>query len=93
MKVIVEGFIIAKQDEWMEEPEFIFREYDSSKYSSDPQVMVKPHTIEFEIPDGFDIRPGLVESLEQEKQKLMAAVQSRITEINAKIQSLLAIEA
>lgn len=94
MKVTVEGFIIATQEVWQQEPEFIFREFDTSKYSNDEtRVMVRPHTIEFEVPDGFDMRPGVVENLEREKQRITAEFQARVTALNAQIQSLLAIEA
>lgn len=95
MKVIVEGYIIARQDRWMKEPEFMFREYDASAYPSEHEakVLVGRHTVEFDVPDAFDMRPGIVANLEKEKEKLKAAFQARITEINAQIQSLLAIEA
>jgi len=95
MKVIVNGYIIASQEAWMEEPEFQFREYDSSAYAGSGEVraMVRPHTIEFEVPDDFDMRPGILANLEAEKKKITAAFQARITELDAQIQSLLAIEA
>lgn len=95
MKVKVEGFIIATQEAWQREPEFIFREYDTSKYaiSGEAKVMVKPHAIEFDVPEDFDMRPGLVENLQREKEKITAEFQARVTALNAQIQSLLAIEA
>lgn len=95
MKVVVNGFIIATQDKWQKKPEFVFREYDSSQYSSDTElrVLVAKHTIEFEVPDDFDMRPGIVKGLEREKQRITAEFQARVTEINGRIQSLLAIEA
>jgi hypothetical protein len=95
MKVTINGFIIAKQDKWTPAPEFVFREYDSSKYQCEGEclVMVKPHTVEFDVPDDFDMRPGMVENLEREKEKITAQFQARVTQINAQIQSLLAIEA
>lgn len=56
-------------------------------------TFVKTCEVEFEIEDDLDPRASLVESLEREKTRVAADYQKRITEINAQIQSLLAIEA
>lgn len=50
------------------------------------------HSFEVEVPDGFDPRSGIVANLEREKAEVTAKFQARITEINGRIQSLLAIE-
>ena len=91
MKVTINGFILASQEPWQQEPEFIFREYDASKYGSQDKVLVKEHTIESDVPDNFDMRPGLVANLEAKKAALQAEFTARITEINGQIQSLLAL--
>lgn len=44
------------------------------------------------MPDGFDPRSGIVANLEREKAEVTAKFQALITEINGRIQSLLAIE-
>jgi hypothetical protein len=92
MKVNVSGFILASQEVWQEKPEFIFREYDASKYGSQDKVLVKEHAIEFDVPDNFDMRPGLVSNLEAKKKALQAEFTARINEITRQINDLLAIE-
>jgi hypothetical protein len=39
------------------------------------------------------MRPGIAKGLEREKQRITAEFQARVTEIDGRIQSLLAIEA
>jgi hypothetical protein len=89
MKVSVSGFILASQEAWQQEPEFIFREYDASKYGSQDKVLVKEHTIEFDVPDNFDMRPGLVANLEAKKKALQAEFTARINEITRQINEII----
>lgn len=56
-------------------------------------TFVKTHAITFYIDDGYDPRADMVAALEAQKQKAAAEYQKRVTELNAQIQSLLAIEA
>lgn len=100
MQVKIKGFIYAqKGTEWdsvrreiADCLKFDFTTYQKSKEYSPLAVLVREHEIEVDVPDDFDIRDGLVANLEAEKQAVMAAYQKRVTEINAQIQSLLAIE-
>jgi hypothetical protein len=92
MQITLKGFIFAAQEIWQTEPEYSFATYERDLYSKE-LVRVCPHEFTVEIPDNFDIRPGLVSALEREKQQLQAEFAKRITELNAQIQSLLAIEA
>lgn len=55
-------------------------------------VLAAPHTIEAEIPDDFDPRPGMVEALRKERQEAERAFAARVMEIDRRINSLLAIE-
>lgn len=71
---------------------FMLFPYDMSDVGTD-YVYVGEQEVAVDIPDGFDIRSGLLENLEAEKKKAAAEYQKRVTEINAQIQSLLAIEA
>ncbi|MCG5259778.1 hypothetical protein EM868_09150 [Cupriavidus gilardii] len=50
------------------------------------------HKIVAELPAGFDPRAAEVAGLEREREKVRAEMTMRITEINERIQSLLAIE-
>jgi hypothetical protein len=90
MKVTIKGAIYATQWKWEKKPSsYDFYCFDAS---DEHTVKVMDHEFTVEIPDDFDTRPALVAQLEQEKQKLSAEFQARVTEINAQIQSLLAIE-
>jgi hypothetical protein len=91
-KITLTGFIFASQEAWNEKPEYSFATYERDLYSKD-LVRVCPHEFTVEIPDGFDLRPGLVANLEREKKQLMAEFQARVTAIDNQIQKYLAIEA
>jgi hypothetical protein len=56
-------------------------------------VPVQPHTFTVDIPDDFDPRPAMVTALEAKREKLHADFAAAVTEINAQINSLLALEA
>lgn len=90
--ITLKGFIFASQKEWQAEPEYSFATYERDLYLKE-LVRVCPHEFTVDIPEDFDVRPGLVANLERQKQKLMADFQARVTEINGQIRSLLAIEA
>lgn len=98
MKVKIHGFIIAEHSGEFEPETSRYEERTRFKawpcdVSGEGKVLVCEHDFEVEVPDGFDIRAGLVANLEEEKRKAAAEYQKRVTEINAQIQSLLAIEA
>ncbi|PFH29098.1 hypothetical protein [Burkholderia sp. JKS000303] len=90
MKVQIKGFIFAERlhnTSLM----FSFAQYDVTKYD-EKVVMVAPHEFEVEVPDDLDLRVGIVANLERKKKELQAEFNARVTDINAQIQSLLAIE-
>jgi hypothetical protein len=90
MQVTIKGAVVFGKFDWDHgKPSFKFFDYDPS---GKDHVKVADHTVTVEVPDDFDPRSLMVQSLEREKQNLTAAFQARITEINGKIQSLLAIE-
>lgn len=91
MKVEIKGFILFGRHEWetYSAPYYRFYNYDETEGF----VKVQEHSFEVEVPDEFDPRPQMVENLEREKRKIEAEFQARVTQINAQIQSLLAIEA
>lgn len=101
MKVTIHVFIVAEQasrwnlEKQQYEKEIVYKAWpcDISKNAESDSVLATEIDIEVEVPDGFDIRSGLVENLEREKQRIGAEYQKRVTELNAQIQSLLAIEA
>lgn len=55
-------------------------------------IKVKPHTLTVEVPADFDPRPGLVQGLEAKRRQLQAEFTKRVTEIEAEISKLQALE-
>jgi hypothetical protein len=66
--------------------------FDMSQSGSD-RVNIGVQELTIEVPEGFDIRNGLVGNLEREKKRLMGEFQARVTAIDNQIQKYLAIEA
>lgn len=99
MKVTINGFVhaIQRQDYCPETGRYVpalaweVYPFDMSQ-SGGNRVLLGEQEFTIEVPDEFDIRLGLVENLEREKKRAGAEYQKRVTELNAQIQSLLAIE-
>lgn len=91
MKVTIRGAVVFGKYDWDHgsKPSFKFFDYQPTGAE---HVKVADHTITVDVPDEFDPRPLIVQSLEREKEKLTAAFQARVTEINSQIQNVLAIE-
>ncbi|WP_186251690.1 hypothetical protein [Burkholderia gladioli] len=90
MKVTINGFIFARpaRDGSLN---FEFSEYDVTKYDNQA-AKVREHSIDVDVPDDFDPRPGIVENLEREKTQILAEANLKVTDINRLIQTLLAID-
>ncbi|MFY4712201.1 hypothetical protein [Burkholderia glumae] len=90
MKVTINGFIFARpaHDGSLN---FEFSNYDVTKYDNQA-AKVREHSIDFDVPDDFDPRPGIVENLEREKTNIRAEAEVRVTDIDRMIQTLLAID-
>lgn len=94
MRIEIKGYIFAKKHSYRDEVEYQFFDWDlTNSESFHDRVKVCEHTLVAEIPDNFDLRPGLVANLERQREQVQAEFSKRVTEINAQIQSLLAIEA
>lgn len=99
MKATIKGFISARKSRdydvdnrrFVERLEFDFTTYDRSQHDSSA-VTIRQQEFEIDVPDDLDLRDGLVANLERDKRKLNAEFQARVTQLNAQIQSLLAIE-
>ena len=55
-------------------------------------IAVGEATLTFDLPEGFDPLAGAVETLKEQKQKLMAEFQARINQIDQQISQYTAIE-
>ena len=58
----------------------------------DDWIRVGSASVTVELADDKEIKAGLIESLKESKKKIQAEAEKNITEIDAQIQSLLAIE-
>lgn len=94
MKIEIKGFIVygcyEHEARCGDKPYFSFKDYEPNGESF---VTVRTETLLLEVPDDFDPRPEMVERLKAEKERLKSEFQMRVTQIDAQIQSLLAIEA
>jgi hypothetical protein len=59
---------------------------------SDQRTYICKQEIEIEVPDNYDPRAQKIEALQAQKLKIMADYQKTVTEINARISKLQAIE-
>ena len=90
MKVTVAGFIVAKQYDWDEKPSFSWSAYDPTEWDKECAI-VGPHTIEFDVPEDFDIRSARIATLTRQKEALQAKVAAEVAKIDDQIQKLLAL--
>ena len=99
MKTIT-GTVPAYMNKWSSIDELMEREPDSaigSIYTGNTcdlstWIRIGSACVTVEIADEKEIKAGLVESLKEAKKKIQADAEKNITEIDAQIQSLLAIE-
>lgn len=88
MKVEIQGAIYRRESRYSG-PCFMFFAFEAT----DPEtVKVMDYTLEVEIPDDFDPRPGMLANLREQKRAVEAECQAKVTVIENKIQNLLAIE-
>lgn len=99
MKATIKAHVHAKQvqryssdtQKFHEGIEWEVYPFDMSQSGSD-RVNVGVQEMEIDVPEGFDIRVGLVGNLEREKKRLMGEFQARVTAIDSQIQKYLAID-
>ena len=89
-KKTLEGFVVARQYDWEEEPTFSWMPCDPTEWDKD-SVVVNQLSIEIDIPDTFDIRPFRVASLEKQKQEIQRKFAAEVAKIDEQIKKCLAI--
>lgn len=86
-------FKFASVDELMNEnPQKAITLIAIGGVGSEDWVWIGSAIVTVEIADDDEIKAGLIESLKDAKKKIQASAEKSITEIDSKIQSLLAIE-
>jgi hypothetical protein len=71
------------------EPYYMFFTFDACDAET---VKVMGYTLEVEIPDDFDPRPGMLANLREQKRAVEAEYAVKVNVIENKIRNLLAIE-
>jgi hypothetical protein len=95
-RITIKGFIAYHTASyWRDDERFCFTPFDPRKstHEHEDRVVVQEHAIEVDVPADFDPRPQQVAMLVAEKQRINAAFAARITELDAQINKLLALEA
>lgn len=90
-KHTIDGFITWRRAARMAHPEVGFLTYDPGAVDGD-FVIVRPHSIEVEVPDDFDPRSAQVAALRAKRMKAAATFIAYAAEIDASIAKLLAIK-
>jgi hypothetical protein len=78
--------------QWSWETAGEFQVFSCKLEDSEHRTYVGPQEIEIDVPDDYDPRAQKIAALEKHKQKVMADYQKTVTEINARISKLQAIE-
>lgn len=89
MQITVDGFIVASQYRWERKPHFTWFPFEPTV--DHDSVTVKPHSITFEVPDDFDMRPHRIQALVKRKVELREKLAVDVEKIDQEIQSLSAI--
>ena len=90
MKVSIPGFIHLATYGSSPDDNYGFTRVDIG--DGGDYVTICKHTLEFEVPEGMDLRSLKLKSLQDEKIKLMAAFQNRVTQIERQISELTCLE-
>ena len=90
-KHTISGYLYHVQYRW--EQQFAVK-FSSSDTMGDGNswTMIGPYTFEVEVDDSFDPRPSKIQTLREKKQDIQAEHVKQITEIDQRINELLALE-
>ena len=90
MKIKTTVYIFHSQYSWENKAEYLvfYAKIEDNEY----RTFVCEQEIEIEVPDNYDPRAQKIEALQAHKLKIMADYQKTVTEINARISKLQAIE-
>lgn len=101
MKHKIQGFVIWEKKEYSPAPRIWFSETDVTKHNKKYEggysvygncVTVGPCEIEVEVPDDFDPRAPMIETLRAQKQNVIATMTAKVALIDHEIGKLLALE-
>lgn len=89
-KKTIDGFIVARQYDWDEQPTFSWMPYDPTEWDKDT-VVVAAHSVDIDVPDNFDIRPFKILTLERRKTEIQRKFAEEVASIDDQIKKLLAL--
>jgi hypothetical protein len=90
MKIKTTVYIHYTQFSWEEKGNYEVFSFKAE--NTEQRTFVCEQEIEIEVPDNYDPRAQKIEALQAHKLKIMADYQKTVTEINARISKLQAIE-
>jgi len=90
MKITLTMHLHYTKYHWDDEGNFEL--YPCQFDDNEDRSYVGERQVEIEVPDNYDPRAQKIAALEKKKQQVMADFQNTITEINAKISNLQALE-
>jgi hypothetical protein len=90
MKIKTTVYIFHSQYSWEQKAEYLV--FYAKIEDNENRTYVCEQEIEIEVPDNYDPRAQKIEALQAHKLKIMADYQKTVTEINARISKLQAIE-
>jgi hypothetical protein len=90
MKIKTTVYIFHSQYSWENKAEYLV--FYAKIEDNENRTFVCEQEIEIEVPDNYDPRAQKIEALQAHKLKIMADYQKTVTEINARISKLQAIE-
>jgi hypothetical protein len=90
MKIKTTVYIFHSQYSWENKAEYLV--FYAKIDDNENRTFVCEQEIEIEVPDNYDPRAQKIEALQAHKLKIMADYQKTVTEINARISKLQAIE-
>ena len=90
----ITGFVYRVQYDFQARDEFQVCWHNSAQMgeNSPDWVLVGPHDFEVELPDDFDPRPAKLAALREQELQIRAEFAKNITDLQAQINKLLAIE-
>jgi hypothetical protein len=90
--VEIKGYVYYRQMDWDDTGTFIISQYPPEiMIDSNHKFIIERHVF-VEVPEIVDMRQVKINALQEEKQKIEAEFAAKVTQINRKINELLAIE-
>ena len=86
------GYITRTQFWHGDPPTYGFSQYKPMPSASPSTVVVREHTIEFDVDDNFDPRDAQVEALREYEKSITADFHVEVTKVQDRINKLLALE-